>query len=194
MTLPTHARTVVIGGGVIGCSIAYHLAREGRADIVVLERSKLTSGTTWHAAGLVRRLRPSATLTKLIDYSIALYGDLERETGQATGWIETGSLTLATNADRLTNIKRQVSLGRAFGLEAHVVDAARAQELWPLIEVKDVIGAVWSPADGRVNPSDVALALSKGARARGVAFFEATPGTGLQTRPGAYPVSRSAIT
>ena len=114
MTLPTHARTVVIGGGVIGCSIAYHLAREGRKDIVVLERSKLTSGTTWHAAGLVRRLRPSATLTKLINYSIDLYGELERETGQATGWTQTGSLTLATNADRLTNIKRQVSLGARF--------------------------------------------------------------------------------
>jgi len=129
MTLPTQARTVIIGGGVIGCSIAYHLAREGRKDIVVLERSKLTSGTTWHAAGLVRRLRPSATLTKLINYSIDLYGELEVETGQATGWTQTGSLTLATNEDRLTNIKRQVSLGRAFGLEAEVVDAARATVL-----------------------------------------------------------------
>lgn len=184
MTLPYHARTVVIGGGVIGCSIAYHLAREGRKDIVVLERSKLTSGTTWHAAGLVRRLRPSATLTKLINYSIDLYGELERETGQATGWTQTGSLTLATNADRLTNIKRQVSLGCAFGLEADVVDAKRAKDLWPLIEVDDVIGAVWSPADGRVNPSDVALALSKGARARGVQFFEDTTVTGLRKKGG----------
>jgi glycine cleavage system aminomethyltransferase T/glycine/D-amino acid oxidase-like deaminating enzyme len=184
MTLPTHARTVVIGGGVIGCSIAYHLAREGRKDIVVLERSKLTSGTTWHAAGLVRRLRPSATLTKLINYSIDLYGELERETGQATGWNQTGSLTLATNEDRLTNIKRQVSLGRAFGLDADVVDAKRAKELWPLIEVDDVIGAVWSPADGRVNPSDVTLALSKGAKARGVQIFEDTAVTGLRKKDG----------
>ncbi|WP_298853190.1 FAD-dependent oxidoreductase [uncultured Ruegeria sp.] len=184
MTLPTHARTVIIGGGVIGCSVAYHLAREGRQDIVVLERSKLTSGTTWHAAGLVRRLRPSATLTKLINYSIDLYGELERETGQATGWTQTGSLTLATNPDRMTNIKRQVSLGRAFGLEAEVVDAVRAKELWPLIEVDDVIGAVWSPSDGRVNPSDVALALSKGARARGVQIFEDTRVTGLQKKGG----------
>ncbi|WP_037313375.1 GcvT family protein [Ruegeria halocynthiae] len=184
MTLPTNARTVVIGGGVIGCSIAYHLAREGRRDIVVVERSKLTSGTTWHAAGLVRRLRPSTTLTKLINYSIDLYGELERETGQATGWIQTGSLTLATNQDRLTNIKRQVSLGRAFGLEAEVIDATRAKQLWPLIEVDDVIGAVWSPADGRVNPSDVALALSKGAKARGVQIFEDTRVTGLQKTDG----------
>ncbi|WP_170561602.1 GcvT family protein [Ruegeria atlantica] len=184
MTLPSSARTVIIGGGVVGCSIAYHLAREGRKDVVLLERSKLTSGTTWHAAGLVRRLRPSATLTKLINYSIDLYGELEVETGQATGWTQTGSLTLATNEDRLTNIKRQVSLGRAFGLEAEVVDAVRAQELWPLIEVDDVIGAVWSPADGRVNPSDVALALSKGAKARGVKFFEDTRVTGLQKKDG----------
>ena len=184
MSLPSQVRTVIIGGGVIGCSIAYHLAREGRKDIVVLERSKLTSGTTWHAAGLVRRLRPSATLTKLINYSIDLYGELEVETGQATGWTQTGSLTLATNPDRLTNIKRQVSLGRAFGLEAEVVDAARAKELWPLIETDDVIGAVWSPADGRVNPSDVALALSKGARARGVQICEDTRVTGLQKKGG----------
>jgi len=184
MSLPSQARTVIIGGGVIGCSIAYHLAREGRKDIVLLERSKLTSGTTWHAAGLVRRLRPSATLTKLINYSIDLYGELEVETGQATGWTQTGSLTLATNPDRLTNIKRQVSLGRAFGLEAEVVDAARAKELWPLIEVDDVIGAVWSPADGRVNPSDVALALSKGARARGVQIFEDTRVTGMHKKGG----------
>jgi 4-methylaminobutanoate oxidase (formaldehyde-forming) len=184
MSLPSTARTVVIGGGVIGCSIAYHLAREGRKDIVLLERSKLTSGTTWHAAGLVRRLRPSVTLTRLINYSIDLYGDLETETGQATGWTQTGSLTLATNDDRLTNLKRQVSLGRAFGLEAHVVDARRAGELWPLIDTDDVIGAVWSPADGRVNPSDVALALSKGAKARGVRIFEDTAVTGLRKRGG----------
>ena len=184
MSLPSHARTVVIGGGVIGSSIAYHLAREGRKDIVLLERSKLTSGTTWHAAGLVRRLRHSATLTRLINYSIDLYGELEEETGQAAGWTQTGSLTLATNDDRLTNLKRQVSLARAFGLEAHVVDSKRAGELWPLIETDDVIGGVWSPADGRVNPSDVALALSKGAKARGVKIFEDTSVTGLQKKAG----------
>lgn len=182
--LPKHARTVIIGGGVIGCSVAYHLAREGRKDIVVLERSKLTSGTTWHAAGLVRRLRPSATLTKLINYSIDLYKELEIETGQQTGFIQTGSLSIATHDDRLTTLKRQVSLGRAFGLEAEVIDAKRAGELWPLIRTDDVIGAVWSPADGRVNPSDVALALSKGARTRSVVFHEDTRVTGLRKTAG----------
>lgn len=180
--LPSHARTVIIGGGVIGCSIAYHLAREGRKDIVVLERSKLTSGTTWHAAGLVRRLRPSATLTKLINYSIDLYKELEAETGQATGWNQTGSLSIATNEDRLTTLKRQVSLGRAFGLDAEVVDRKQVEELWPLLHTDDVIGAVYSPVDGRVNPSDVALALSKGAKNRGVQIFEDTRVTGLQKR------------
>ncbi|MEP4038528.1 FAD-dependent oxidoreductase [Pseudophaeobacter sp.] len=181
-SLPQNARTVIIGGGVIGCSIAYHLAREGRKDIVVLERSKLTSGTTWHAAGLVRRLRPSATLTKLINYSIDLYKELEVETGQGTGWTQTGSLSIATNEDRLTTLKRQVSLGRAFGLEAEIVDRKQVEELWPLLRTDDVIGAVHSPVDGRVNPSDVALALSKGARARGVQFFEETRVTGLQKK------------
>ncbi|WP_166416921.1 GcvT family protein [Cochlodiniinecator piscidefendens] len=183
-TLPTQARTVIIGGGVIGCSIAYHLAREGRKDVVVIERSKLTSGTTWHAAGLVRRLRPSATLTKLINYSIDLYKELETETGQQTGWAQTGSLSIATNEDRLTTLKRQVSLGRAFGLEAEVVGRDKVEELWPLLRTDDVIGAVWSPVDGRVNPSDVALALSKGAKARGVQFFEDTRVTGLQKKAG----------
>lgn len=183
-TLPNHARTVIIGGGVIGCSIAYHLAREGRENIVVIERSKLTSGTTWHAAGLVRRLRPSATLTKLINYSIDLYKELETETDQKTGWFQTGSLSIATNEDRLTTLKRQVSLGRSFGLEAEVVDRKRVEELWPLLRTDDIIGAVYSPVDGRVNPSDVALALSKGARARGVEFFEDTRVTGLQKKGG----------
>lgn len=181
---PTSARTVIIGGGVIGCAVAYHLAREGRRDIVVLERSKLTSGTTWHAAGLVRRLRPSATLTQLINYSIDLYRELETETGQATGWVQTGSLSIATHRDRLTHLKRQVSLGRAFGLEAEVVDAKRTAELWPLLRTDDVIASVWSPVDGRVNPSDVALALSKGAKNRGVQFFEDTEVSGFEKTAG----------
>ena len=178
--LPSHARTVIIGGGVIGCSIAYHLAREGRTDILILERSKLTSGTTWHAAGHVRRLRPTATQTQLINISIDLYSQLEKETGQQTGWLQTGSLSIATRDDRLTMLKRQVSLGHAFGLEAEIVDASVARELWPLLRTDDVIGAVWSPADGRVNPSDVSLALAKGARARGVQIYEDTRVTGLK--------------
>ena len=181
-SIPTTARTVIIGAGAVGCSVAYHLAREGRRDVVVLERSKLTSGTTWHAAGLVRRLRPSATLTRLIKDSIDLYKTLEAETGQHTGWRQTGSLAIATNDDRWTHLKRQVSLGHAFGLDAELVDTKQAQALWPLLNTDDVIGGVWSPADGRVNPSDVAQALAKGARLRGVRFFEDTPVTGFEKR------------
>jgi len=177
---PNQARTVIVGGGAVGCAVAYHLARSGRKDIVLLERSKLSSGTTWHAAGLVRRLRPSATLTRLINDSIDLYAELEAETGQQTGWVETGSLSLATTDDRLVNLKRQISLGRAFGLESEVVDKDRAKDLWPLIETDDVIAAVWSPADGRVNPSDLTQAYVKGARSRGVRFFEDTPVTGFE--------------
>jgi glycine/D-amino acid oxidase-like deaminating enzyme len=132
----------------------------------------------------VRRLRPSATLTKLINYSIDLYKELEVETGKGTGWTQTGSLSIATNEDRLTTLKRQVSLGRAFGSEAEIVDRKQVAELWPLLRTDDVIGAVYSPVDGRVNPSDVALALSKGARARGVQFFEDTRVTALQKKEG----------
>jgi 4-methylaminobutanoate oxidase (formaldehyde-forming) len=175
---------VIIGGGINGCSVAYHLAKAGRKEIVVLERSKLTSGTTWHAAGLVRRLRPSGTLTNLINYSIDLYGQLEAETGQGCGWVQTGSLSLSTNSDRTTTLKRQVSLGRAFGLDAELVDAKRAKELWPLANMSDVDAAIHSPADGRVNPSDTALALSKGAKAGGVRFFEDTLVTGFEKSAG----------
>ena len=182
--LPDSARTVIIGGGIIGCSVAYHLAKLGRSDIIVLERSKLTSGTTWHAAGLVRRLRPSATLTNLINYSIELYNQLEAETGQSCGWNQTGSLSIASNRDRLTHLSRAVSLGRAFGLEAELVDSKRIKELWPLINETDLIGGVFSPADGRVNPSDTALALSKGARINGVRFIEDTRVTGFEKKTG----------
>ncbi len=182
--LPDSARTVIIGGGIIGCSVAYHLAKLDRKDIIVVERSKLTSGTTWHAAGLVRRLRTSATLTNLINYSIDLYDQLEAETGQSCGWNQTGSLSIAGNQDRLTHLSRAVSLGRAFGLEAEIVDSKRIKELWPLINETDLVGGVFSPADGRVNPSDTALALSKGAKANGVHFFEDTKVTGFEKAGG----------
>ena len=182
--LPNSARTVIIGGGIVGCSVAYHLAKLGRKEIIVVERSKLTSGTTWHAAGLVRRLRPSATLTNLINYSIDLYDQLEAETGQSCGWNQTGSLSIAGNKDRFTHLSRAVSLGRAFGLEAEIVDPKRIKELWPLINETDLIGGVFSPADGRVNPSDTALALSKGAKANGVDFFEDTKVIGFEKAAG----------
>jgi len=164
--LPGHASVVVIGGGVMGCSTLYHLAAGGARDAVLLERNQLTSGTTWHSAAQVRQLRSSRNLTRLIQYSAKLYAELEAETGQSTGWLRTGSLSIATNSDRLTHIRRQAALARAYGLEVEEVGPADVKQWWPLINASDVIGAVWSPADGRVNPSDLCLSLVKGARAR----------------------------
>jgi len=177
--LPSQASVVVIGGGVMGCSTLYHLAKLGVSDAVLVERNQLTSGTTWHSAAQVRALRSSRNLTDLIKYSIRLYGELEAETGQATGWINKGSLSIATKPDRLVHIKRQEALARLFGVSAHSISAGEAKERWPLMNADDVIGAVWSPDDGRVNPSDLCAALVKGARARGARIFEHTAVTGV---------------
>ena len=154
MTLPNHASIVVIGGGIMGCSTLYHLARFG-ADAILLERNKLTSGTTWHSAAQVRALRSSRNLTRMIQYSVELYSQLESETGQSVGWIQKGSISLATNPDRLTLIRRQEALAHAYGIEAMSISPGEAAERWPHMNVDDVIGAVWSPGDGRVSPSDV---------------------------------------
>jgi len=171
---PTQADTVVIGGGIIGCSTAYHLAANGCRDVVVVERSKLTSGTTWHSAALVRQLRSTIALTQLTQYSARLYAALAGETGQETGWHQCGSLSIATNPDRLTHIRRQASLARAFGIEVHEVNRDEIQSLWPIANCDDIIGGVLSPNDGRVNPSDVCAALVKGAKANGARVYEDT--------------------
>ena len=182
--LPSQASVVVIGGGVMGCATLYHLAKMGVGDAVLLERNKLTSGTTWHSAAQVRALRHSRNLTRMIQYSIDLYGQLEEETGQSVGWIRKGSLSIATNPDRLTHIKRQEALAQAFGLEARSVSPGEAKEIWPWMNGEDVIGAVFSPGDGRVSPSDLCAALVKGARRRGAKIFEDTGVTGILTRHG----------
>ncbi len=181
--LPSHASVVVIGGGVMGCSTLYHLAKFG-ADAVLLERNKLTSGTTWHSAAQVRALRSSQNLTRMIQYSVELYSQLEAETGQSVGWIQKGSLSLATNPDRLTLIRRQEALAHAYGIEATSITPDEALERWPLMNIDDVIGAVWSPEDGRVSPSDVCAALVKGAKSLGAKIFEDTGVTGILTDGG----------
>ena len=183
-TLPVEAEVVVIGGGIMGASTAYHLVARGVKGVVLLERDKLTSGTTWHSAAQVRQLRSSENLTRLIRYSAELYARLEAETGQSTGWLRTGSLSIATNPDRRTHIRRQAALANAFNVEAEVVGPADAGEIWPLMRRDDVLEAVWSPGDGRVNPSDLVLALIKGARARGLTVIENTPVTGFRVRNG----------
>src|SRR5262244_2166745 len=138
--LPREARVVIIGGGIVGCSVAYHLTKLGINDVVLLERKKLTSGTTWHAAGLVRGMLYSGNLTKLARYSIELYRKLEQETGQATGLKQNGSISIATNEERWDELRRGASLARAFGVPAEPISARKVQELWPLMNVKDVIG------------------------------------------------------
>ena len=179
--LPDHASVVVIGGGIMGCSTLYHLAKSGVSDAILLERNKLTSGTTWHSAAQVRALRSTRNLTDLIRYSISLYKELEQETGLATGWINKGSLSIATNTDRLEHIKRQQSLAHLFGVQAQSITVDQARERWPLMNTDDVIGAVWSPDDGRVSPSDLCSALIKGARNSGAAVHEDTSVTGIIT-------------
>jgi 4-methylaminobutanoate oxidase (formaldehyde-forming) len=169
---PKRVRAVVIGGGVVGCSVAYHLTLRGASDVVLLERRKLTCGTTWHAAGLVGQLRATQNLTRLAQYSAGLYAGLEAETGQATGFRRTGSISLATTEARLEELLRGASMARSFGLEVEEISAAEAREKWPLLSADGVVGAVWLPGDGRINPVDVTLALAKGARQRGARIFE----------------------
>jgi 4-methylaminobutanoate oxidase (formaldehyde-forming) len=169
---PTSAKAVIIGGGIVGCSTAYHLAKLGWTDVVLLERKKLTSGTTFHAAGLVGQLRSNANITQLLGYSVDLYKRLEAETGQATGWKMNGGLRLACNQERWTEVKRQATTARSFGLEMQLLSPMEAQELWPLMTVDDVVGAAFMPTDGQANPSDITLSLAKGARMAGASIFE----------------------
>src|SRR5262245_53667018 len=183
--LPRHARAVVIGGGIIGCSTAYHLARLGWREVVLLERGLLSGGTTWHAAGLVGQLRSHANMTQLIRYSTELYAALEAETGQATGWTRCGSLSVARTDERLIQLKRTASMARGLGVEAEMIGLDEARRRWPLMRIDDLTGAVWLPGDGKANPADVTAALARGARAAGVKIFENVKVTGVKTAGGA---------
>jgi len=182
--LPRHARAVIIGGGVAGCSVAYHLALQGWTDIVLLERKRLTSGTTWHAAGLIGQLRATSNMTKLAKYSADLYGGLEADTGLATGFRRTGSISLALSGERFAELKRQASMARAFGIEVDVITPAEAKGRYPLIDTAGVVGGVWIPSDGKADPANIALALAKGARQRGVKIFEQVKVTGITQAAG----------
>jgi len=165
--LPTKARVVIIGGGVVGCSVAYHLTKLGWEDVVLLERKQLTSGTTWHAAGLIAQLRATANMTKLAKYSQELYGSLEEETGVATGFKRVGSITVALTEERKEEIYRQAAMARAFGVEVEEISNERVQEMYPHLNLEGVVGAVYLPLDGQGDPANIALALAKGARQRG---------------------------
>jgi glycine cleavage system T protein len=170
--LPTRARVIIVGGGVIGCSVAYHLTRMGWRDIVLLERKQLTSGTTWHAAGLVGQLRQSINMTQLAKYTAELYRGLEAETGQATGFRQCGSVSLATTPGRMEELKRNASMAKVFGLRVDVVSPAEIHALYPLANLDDVIGGIHIPSDGYANAVDITQALAKGARSRGASIFQ----------------------
>ena len=180
MSLPSHAQIVVIGGGIIGCSTAYHLARDHKVDVVLLEQGKLTSGSTWHAAGLVGQLRSSASITRVLKYSVDLYKGLEAETGLATGWKMTGCLRLATNEDRWTEFRRLATTAKSFGMEMHLVSPDEVKRLWPLMDTSDLVGASWLPTDGQASPSDITQSLAKGARMHGAKIFEDVRVTGFE--------------
>ncbi len=183
-SFPTQARAVIIGGGIVGCSTAYHLGKLGWKDTVLLERHKLTSGSTFHAAGLVGQLRTSANITQMLGHSVRLYNTLEAETGLASGWKMNGGLRLACNASRWIELRRQATTARSFGLEMHLLSATEARDLWPLMDVSDVVGAAFLPTDGQVNPSDITQSLAKGARMQGVRIIEDCAVTGIELRDG----------
>ena len=176
MTRPdmTSAEVIVIGGGIIGCSIAYHLTQLGVSDVIVLERKKLTSGTTWHAAGLVAQLRASQNMTRLARYSVELFADLARQTGQETGYQTTGSMTVALHAERLEELKRQATMANAYGVNCELIGPEHVHQHWPGIETRDLCGGVLLSGDGQTNPVDTTLALAKGARQGGAQIFEDT--------------------
>lgn len=182
--LPSQARVVIIGGGVIGCSIAYHLTRLGWRDVVLLERKQLTCGTTWHAAGLLTTLRDTITQTRLARYTQDLYRRLEAETGQATGVINCGSIQLAATPDKALEMRRGVNIARCFGVEGHEISPQEVQRMWPLADVSDLAAAFYFPGDARANPSDVTRALAKGARTGGATLIENTRVTGIRRQGG----------
>ena len=182
---PTQAQVVIVGGGIIGCSVAYHLTKLGWRDVVLLEQGQLSGGTTWHAAGLVGQLRSHANMTSLIKYSTQLYSELEAETGLATGWKNCGSLSVARTADRMTVLKRTAASARAQGVAIEVISPKEAQDLWPVMAIEDLVGAVWLPGDGKANPTDLTQSLAKGARSRGARIFERVRVTGISVATGA---------
>ncbi len=179
--LPGRARAVIIGGGVIGTSVAYHLVRHGWRDVLLLEQGQLSCGTTWHAAGLVGQLRASESGTRLVQYSTELYARLEEETGLGTGFRRCGGVTVARSMDRMIQLRRTAAAAEAFGLECELISPARAAELYPIMSVADLAGAIWLPGDGRANPTDLTAALARGARAGGAVIRERTRVTAIAT-------------
>jgi len=179
--LPARSRVVIIGGGVIGASVAYHLAQLGWTDTLLLEQGQLSCGTTWHAAGLVGQLRASESGTRLVQYSTQLYERLEAETGLSAGFRRCGGVTVARTQDRLTQLKRTAATAEAYQLDCELITPAQAAERYPILRSDDLAGAIWLPGDGRANPTDLTAALARGARDKGVTIAERTRVTGIIT-------------
>jgi len=192
MTLPTQARIVIVGGGIAGCSTAYHLAKLGCQDVLLLEQGKLTSGTTWHAAGLVGQMRPNRNMTRMSKYGIELYATLEKETGLATGWKQCGSVNVARTPERMQVLRKQVALARSFGVDCEEISPREAGEKWPVMRTDDLQGAIWLPGDGKANPADLCMSLAKGARMKGVKIAEGIEVTGVITEQGRVAGVRTA--
>jgi 4-methylaminobutanoate oxidase (formaldehyde-forming) len=192
--IPTTARVVIIGGGVVGCSVAYHLARLGWRDLVLLEQNKLGGGTTWHAAGLVGRLRTSNSMTVINKYTAELYARLEGETGVPIGWRQCGSLIVGRSADRMIQLRRTVAMARVFGVEAEEISPHHMQQRWPHLRIDDIQGGVWLPHDGRVIPGQVPLALAAGARQMGVQVLEGVRVTGIRSSVVSRPRMAGVVT
>jgi len=182
--LPSQARVIVIGGGIVGASVRYHLVKASVADAVLLERNALTSGTTWHSAALVSPLRANRSQTDMVCYSAALYESLEAETGVATGFRRTGHLNVAATPARLEELRNTLTTAHAFGLEAELISGAQAADRWPMMRGDDLLGAVWTPSSGRADPSNICAALIKGAKAGGARVFEQLPVSGIRTHRG----------
>ena len=172
---PPSAKVVVIGGGVAGCSCAYHLAKYGWKDVVLLERDQLTSGTTWHAAGLVGQLGATSVITKLRKYSLDLYKELEKTTGLSTGLKQNGAITVASTKERLQELSRQATTAQLYGVEAEILDKKKTKELYPVLNNEDILGSVYMPKDGQADPVGVTNVLAKAAKMEGVQIFEKTP-------------------
>ncbi len=184
MPLPSHAQVVIVGGGIAGCSTAYHLAKLGRTEILLLEQGRLTCGTTWHAAGLVGQMRPNRNMTRMSKYGIELYATLEAETGLATGWKQCGSVNVARTPERVQMFAKQLAMAQSFGVECHEIAPKEAGERFPGLRTEDLRSALWLPHDGKVNPTDLCMSLAKGARNRGVKIVEGVEVTGLLVERG----------
>jgi 4-methylaminobutanoate oxidase (formaldehyde-forming) len=183
-SLPSESKVVIVGGGVIGTSVAYHLTKLGWKDVLLLEQGQLGGGTSWHAAGLVGRLRTSNSMTRINKYTVELYSQLQQETGHSVGWKQVGSLIVAKSEDRMIQLRRTMAMAELFGVEAHLISPKEAQERWPLLRVDDVLGAAWLPHDGKVIPKEVPVALAHGASSRGAKICENIRVLGIEGKNG----------